>query len=170
MPSLSSEAGAVQYPLIKYATEVGWEQISQEEALRFRRGVTSPIFWDVFIDRVQALNPTTIDHNKAEDIAKKLIKVPPSIEGTTSPRRLPALESFASRRAGRRDVATSCSAVSTCLAQRPSCRMGLRPLRRHKFWRDLAARGYEVPYPRAYQDLSLVPRLPLRQRSCQRAT
>jgi type I restriction enzyme R subunit len=49
--------------------------------MRLRRGETSPILWDTFIQKVQSLNPGIVDHLKAEDIAGRLIRVPPTIEG-----------------------------------------------------------------------------------------
>ena len=78
---LSSERTVVQNPLIRYATEVGWTYLSPDEALRLRRGETSPILWETFIEKLQALNPGTVDHLKAEELVKQLIRVPPTIEG-----------------------------------------------------------------------------------------
>jgi type I restriction enzyme R subunit len=79
--SLHSERGAVQNPLIRYASEVGWTYLSPDEALRVRHGETSPILWDTFIQKAQSLNPGIVDHIKAEELAKQLIRVPPNIEG-----------------------------------------------------------------------------------------
>jgi type I restriction enzyme R subunit len=79
--SLGSERGAVQNPLIRYATEVDWTYLSPDDALRLRRGETSPILWDIFIQKAQSLNPGTVDHLKAEEIVSHLIRVPPTIEG-----------------------------------------------------------------------------------------
>ena len=39
---LSSERTVVQNPLIRYATEAGWTYMSPDDALRLRRGETSP--------------------------------------------------------------------------------------------------------------------------------
>src|SRR4030042_852800 len=79
--SLRSERQVVQKPLVRYATESGWTYLSRDDALRRRRGETSPILWDTFIQKVQSLNPGTVDHLKAEEIAGRLIRVPPTIEG-----------------------------------------------------------------------------------------
>lgn len=79
--SLRSERNIVQEPLIRYATEAGWTYISPEDALRLRRGQPGPILWNTFIEKVQTLNPDTVDHLKAEEIASHLIRVPPNIEG-----------------------------------------------------------------------------------------
>lgn len=78
---LSSERYTVQNPLIRYAEGAGWTYQSPEEALRLRRGETSPILWDVFVEQVQKLNPGRVDGTEAEEIAKRLVRVPPTIEG-----------------------------------------------------------------------------------------
>lgn len=79
--SIASERATVQNPLIRYATEAGWTYLPPDEALRLRRGETSPILWDIFVQQVQKLNPGIVDHLAAEEAAKRLIRVPPRIEG-----------------------------------------------------------------------------------------
>ncbi|WP_448592233.1 type I restriction endonuclease subunit R [Thermoflexus hugenholtzii] len=80
--SLRSERRTVQNPLICYAEEAGWIHLSPEEAKRLRRGVDSPILWEVLIGQLQRLNPGVIDSPaRAEEVARRLIRVPPSIEG-----------------------------------------------------------------------------------------
>ena len=37
-PSLGAERAAVQAPLVRYATEIGWAYLPPEEALTLRRG------------------------------------------------------------------------------------------------------------------------------------
>ena len=81
MTNLHSERAAVQNPLLRYATEAGWTYLPPDEALRLRRGETSPILWDVFIQQAQKLNPGIVDHLAAEEAAKRLVRVPPRIEG-----------------------------------------------------------------------------------------
>ena len=81
MPGLSSERHTVQSPLVRYAEEAGWTYLGPEEALRLRRGETSPILWDVFVEQIQKLNPGRVDHLEAEEVAKRLLRVPPSREG-----------------------------------------------------------------------------------------
>jgi type I restriction enzyme R subunit len=43
MARLSSERAVVQTPLVRYAAEAGWAYIDPDEALRLRRGESSPI-------------------------------------------------------------------------------------------------------------------------------
>jgi type I restriction enzyme R subunit len=79
--TVASEAGVVQYPLVRYALDVGWEWLSPEEALRLRRGDTGPVLWEVLVEQLQRLNPGVVDHGRAEELAGRLVRVRPSIEG-----------------------------------------------------------------------------------------
>lgn len=79
--ALGTEAGAVQYPLVHYATEAGWEYVSRERARELRRGDTGIVFHDVLTHQLQKLNPGTVDHARAEDIAKRFLRISPTIEG-----------------------------------------------------------------------------------------
>ena len=81
MSILGGERAAVQNPLVKYATEVGWEYISREEALRLRGGETGFVFREIFISRIQELNPDFMDEPLAEELIKRLERIRPSIEG-----------------------------------------------------------------------------------------
>ena len=81
MTKLSSERATVQNPLVRYAEEAGWTYLPPDEALRLRRGETSPILWDIFVHQVQKLNPGRVDHLEAEEVAKRLARVSPTIEG-----------------------------------------------------------------------------------------
>src|SRR3990172_1895821 len=79
--SLSSEAAAVQYPMVRYATDIGWTYLSPDDAVRLRRGETGPVLWEVLVDQLQKLNPETVDLDRAEQVAKNLVQVKPTIEG-----------------------------------------------------------------------------------------
>jgi type I restriction enzyme R subunit len=81
VPRLASERAVVQKPLLRYATEAGWTYVSPEDALLQRGGETGPILQGVFVSRAQALNPGVVDHPKAADLAKRIARVPPTIEG-----------------------------------------------------------------------------------------
>jgi len=81
MSLLGGERGAVQNQIIKYATEIGWEYINQDEALRSRGGKTGFVFKDIFVNQMQKLNPGFMDHILAEDVIRKLEIVPPNIKG-----------------------------------------------------------------------------------------
>jgi type I restriction enzyme R subunit len=79
--SLSSEAAAVQYPMVRYAIEVGWEWLSPDDAVRLRRGEMSAVLWEVLVGQLQRLNPGVMDHGRAEEVAARLVRVRPTIEG-----------------------------------------------------------------------------------------
>jgi type I restriction enzyme R subunit len=81
MNHLSSERSIVQNPLIRYATEAGWEYLPPEEALRLRRGKESPILHEVLVKQLQRLNPGVVDLPKAEEVIRRLVRVRPTIEG-----------------------------------------------------------------------------------------
>src|SRR3954464_4826562 len=78
---LGGEKGSVQNPFIRYAQEAGWTYLSPDEALTLRRGLTSPVLDSVLVAQLQRLNPGVVDHVRAEEVAKRLIRVKPNIEG-----------------------------------------------------------------------------------------
>ncbi|MGQ9734987.1 MAG: type I restriction endonuclease subunit R [Thermaceae bacterium] len=78
---LSSERYAVQNPLLRYAREAGWEYLPPEEALRLRKGEAGLVLYEVLVEKLQHLNPGAVDRQKAEEIIRRLLSVPPSIEG-----------------------------------------------------------------------------------------
>lgn len=81
MTSVSSERHTVQNPFVRYAREGGWTYLPPDEALRLRRGDSSPLLWNVFIQKVQALNQGVVAALKAEEVGKRLAGVGPTIEG-----------------------------------------------------------------------------------------
>src|SRR5437773_3442230 len=79
--SIGGEASSVQHPFVRYAQEAGWSYLSPEAALDLRRGTVSPVLDSVLIQQLQKLNPGIVDHNRAEDLLKRLVRVKPNIEG-----------------------------------------------------------------------------------------
>ena len=55
MVSLSSETAAVQYPMVRYAVDMGWECLSSDDVVGLRRDETGPVLWEVLIDQFQRL-------------------------------------------------------------------------------------------------------------------
>jgi type I restriction enzyme R subunit len=78
---LGSERGAVQNPFICYATETGWQYLPADEALLLRGGENGLILRGVFITQLQKLNPGAVDHLRAEEVLKRLERIPPTMEG-----------------------------------------------------------------------------------------
>lgn len=81
MTELGDEREAVQNPLIRYATEIGWNYLPPGEATRLRNGRQGFILKELFVTQMQHLNSEFMDHLAAEDLIKRLERIPPSIEG-----------------------------------------------------------------------------------------
>ena len=81
MNSVGSEKEAVQYPLIDYATEIGWQHLTEDEALRLRGGESSFAFKDVFVSQIMKLNPGFMGEQLTRDLLRRLERIPASIEG-----------------------------------------------------------------------------------------
>jgi len=82
--TIGGERASVQNPFLRYAEEAGWTYYTPEEALNFRRGITSPVLDSILIDQLQRLNPGIVDNIRAEQIRDKIIRVRPNIEGNLS--------------------------------------------------------------------------------------
>lgn len=78
---LGGERGAVQNPLVRYATEVGWTYLPPAEALRLRQGETGIVLHDVLVQQLQRFNPGVVDVVRSEEIIGRLVRVLPNIEG-----------------------------------------------------------------------------------------
>ncbi len=78
---LGGEKSAVQNPLLRYAEEAGWKRISPEETLRLRGGKTGIFLHDVLVSQLQKLNPGVVDHQRAEEVIKRLGRISPSKDG-----------------------------------------------------------------------------------------
>lgn len=77
----ANEHTAVQNPLIRYAVEAGWEYLPPEQANDLRGGDKGLILRPVFLEAVQRLNPGRVDANRAEDLARRMERVAPSLHG-----------------------------------------------------------------------------------------
>ncbi len=81
MAKLGNERAAVQNTLIKYASEIGWDYVKPDEALRLRGGKTGLLFKEVFVEQMQELNSEFVNSQMIEDLAKQLERLPSRIEG-----------------------------------------------------------------------------------------
>jgi type I restriction enzyme, R subunit len=81
MPSLAGERKSVQNPLVRYAVEAGWTYLSPADALARRRGEGEAVLHDVLVAQLQRLNPGVVDLARAEELVRRLTRVPPTIEG-----------------------------------------------------------------------------------------
>ena len=81
MVLLGNERLAVQNPLLRYAEQAGWTYLPRDEALRLRRGETGLVLHQVLVEQLQRLNPGVVDLARAEEIVRRLSRVPPTVEG-----------------------------------------------------------------------------------------
>jgi len=79
--TLGGERGSVQNPFIDYAKSVGWEYISKDKATVLRGSTTGILFKDTFIDQIIRLNESFMTRELAIEIAKRIGRIPPTIEG-----------------------------------------------------------------------------------------
>lgn len=75
-----SERTSVQEPLIKYAQEIGWQRVSDKEALQLRSGENGLYFTSILENQLIKLNPQIVDASRATEIIRKLNLLNPSIE------------------------------------------------------------------------------------------
>lgn len=79
--ALGAKRVAVQNPLVRYARHAGWPCLPRDDTLRLRRGEGNPLLYEVFVDQHQRLNSGVVDLGHAEEIARRLSPVRPTIEG-----------------------------------------------------------------------------------------
>ena len=76
-----TEARSVQDPLVRYAEDVGWAVVLQEDALRHRGGETGLIFREVLRGRLLSFNPGVLDEHNVDEILRRVENARNSIEG-----------------------------------------------------------------------------------------
>ena len=81
MNPLGGEKGSVQNPMIRYASEVGWQYVREEDAIALRGGESSFLLRELFIKQIKKLNPGFIDDQLAEDLVKRIQRLPANIKG-----------------------------------------------------------------------------------------
>jgi type I restriction enzyme R subunit len=75
-----SEAGTVQFPMVKHAVEIGWEPVTKEDALVRRGGEAGTFFRDVLEAKLAEFNPW-LTPDGIRSIVETLDALPPTIEG-----------------------------------------------------------------------------------------
>jgi len=76
-----SEKHEAQYPLLKYAREIGWNCVTSSEALRFRGGEDSVYFTEIVESQLLNLNHGLLNGQRAAEIIRQLHLLRPTIEG-----------------------------------------------------------------------------------------
>src|SRR6266849_3207024 len=81
MPVLAPENRSVQFPLVKYAAEIGWTLLPADEALKMRKGESGMLLRGVLREQLRALNPGVVTEGNVDEIIGKLDSVRADIEG-----------------------------------------------------------------------------------------
>ena len=77
-----SERSAVQEPMLKYADEIGWQFVSQSEAMGMRGGDTASLYFlDVLKSQLLKLNEGVIDNANCADVMRQLGLLSATLEG-----------------------------------------------------------------------------------------
>lgn len=77
-----SEVSSVQTPLIAYASQIGWESVSQSEAMQMRSGDTGSLYFtDVLKVQLLRLNRGVIDNSNCDNVLRNLGLLHPTVEG-----------------------------------------------------------------------------------------
>src|ERR1035438_8229246 len=79
--TLVSEAGTTQFPLVKHAAEIGWNVVSDSEALRRRRGGAGLFFYKDLEQTLLRLNPDIVTPENVQSIIQRMESVPTTTEG-----------------------------------------------------------------------------------------
>jgi type I restriction enzyme, R subunit len=75
-----SEAGSVQFPMVKHAVEIGWTPLTPEAAKEKRCGEDGMFLRDVLTAKLNEFNPW-LTADAARSIVETLEALPPTIEG-----------------------------------------------------------------------------------------
>ncbi|MCP8325170.1 hypothetical protein [Xylella fastidiosa] len=75
-----SEAGTVQFPMVKHAVEIGWTSITPGDARTKRDGEAGTFFRDVLETKLAAFNPW-MSTDIVRSVVETLDALPATIEG-----------------------------------------------------------------------------------------
>ena len=75
-----TEAGAVQFPMVRHAAEVGWTPMRPVDALAMRGGEAGLLFRSVLEEALHRFNPWMTD-DAVRSVVENIQALPPTIEG-----------------------------------------------------------------------------------------
>ncbi|RIL00907.1 MAG: deoxyribonuclease HsdR [Proteobacteria bacterium] len=81
MPSIPTERTAVQEPILRYASAIGWTRLSKEAALTLRGGESGTLLYPLLREKLIELNPGIVTPENVDAIIARIEGVRPSIEG-----------------------------------------------------------------------------------------
>src|SRR5713226_7244446 len=76
-----SEAGTVQFPMVRHAAEIGWIPLAPEIAKQKRGGEAGMFLIDELSEKLIALNPGLVTEENVRSIIDRLEALPTTIEG-----------------------------------------------------------------------------------------
>src|SRR5687768_12658008 len=79
--SVGLERPAVQEPLIRYATEVGWRVLSRNAALTERRGESGTLLYKTLERKLHDLNPGVVTNENVREVIERIESARAGIEG-----------------------------------------------------------------------------------------
>ncbi len=75
-----TEAGTVQFPMVRHAAEIGWTPIGPDEARNRRGGEAGTFFRDLLEKKIAAFNPW-MSTSAVRSVVETLDALPPNIDG-----------------------------------------------------------------------------------------
>ena len=75
-----TEAGSVQFPMVRHAEEIGWTPMSPSDALAMRGGEAGLLFRSVLEEALHRFN-TWMTDEAIRSVVENLLALPPTIEG-----------------------------------------------------------------------------------------
>ena len=75
-----TEAGSVQFPMVRHAAEIGWTPLSPSNALAMRGGEAGLLFRGVLEEALRRFNPWMTE-DAVRSVVENLQALPPTIEG-----------------------------------------------------------------------------------------
>ena len=75
-----TEAGSVQFPMVRHAAEIGWTSLSPSNALAMRGGEAGLLFRGVLEEALHRFNPWMTD-DAVRSVVENVQALPPTIEG-----------------------------------------------------------------------------------------
>lgn len=76
-----TEARSVQDPLFRYAEEVGWTPVAQEDSLKHRGGETGLVFREILRGKLLEFNSGVVDELNVDEILNRIENARNTIEG-----------------------------------------------------------------------------------------
>ena len=75
------EGPTVQFPMVRYAVQIGWTELSREEAILLRRGESGTLLFPILRRQLLLLNPGVLNDENVDAVIARLDAVRADIEG-----------------------------------------------------------------------------------------